>query len=206
MAKRSNKSTLKRTDHHAIIRIAVFGVLTVASVGLFLFGMVNNSNGSVERFDRLVAVDQAGGDVEEALTELRDYIYTHMNTELGGPNGIYPPIQLSGTYNRLIEQEEARVVAVNEKVNDDAATVCEQRFPAGQLRSGRVQCVQEYLEQNTVRVKSIDDSLYKFNYVAPRWSPDLAGFSLLAAGIFGFITVFNLLLHLRTKHLINSAN
>jgi hypothetical protein len=202
----SNKTNLKRTDHRAIIRIAAFGTLTLASVGLFLFGMVNNSNGAVERFDRLVAVDKAGGNVEEALTDLRDYIYSHMNSELGGPNGIYPPIQLNGTFTRLVQAEEARVSTTNEQVTLDSDRICEERFPVGQLRSGRVQCVQEYRDINYVSAQQINDSFYKFNYVAPRWSPDVAGFSVLAAILFGSLTVFNLLMHRHTKHLIHMGN
>ena len=205
MAKRVPNSQLKRTDHRAVLRIAVFGVLTIASVGLFLFGMVNNSNGAVERFDRLTAVDEAGGDVEQALTELRDYIYSHMNTELGGPNGIYPPIQLSGTYQRLIAEEEARVERTNEKVRNDADRICAERHPAGQIQQ-RAACNADYIEDNSVSERVIDDAFYKFNYVAPRWSPDLAGFSMIAIAVFGFAFTYNILLHFRTKRLIRLGN
>jgi hypothetical protein len=196
---------LKRTDQRAVIRIAVFGTLTLVSVGLFVFGLVNNSNGAVERFDELKAVDESGGDVETALVELRDYIYSHMNTELGGPNGIYPPIQLNGTYQRLQEAEEKRVQKTNEKVRNDADRICSQRHPAGQIQQ-RASCNAEYIEKNSVTAKEIDDSFYKFNYVAPRWSPDVAGFSLLAAVLFGSITIFNILMHWHTKHLIHIGN
>ena len=165
-----SKKSLKRTDQRMIIKIAVFGFLTVASVGLFLFGMVNNSNGSVERFERLKAVDAAGGDVEAALIELRDYIHSHMNTEIGGPNGIYPPIQLSG---QII---------------------------------GRADCNGAYIEENSVSVTPIDDAFYKFNYVAPRWSPDLAGFSLLAAFVFGSTTIIYAIRHFHIRHLIRLGN
>src|SRR5688572_25136496 len=46
--------------------------------------------------------DRDGGDVEKALQELRAYIGSHMNTGLDDSNGIYPPIQLKYTYERLV--------------------------------------------------------------------------------------------------------
>ena len=124
-----------------------------------------------------------------------------MNTELGGPNGIYPPIQLSGTYERLIESEEQRVRKVNEEVRVAAEETCNQQFPAGQIQ-GRAQCNADYIETNSISAQPIDDSFYKFNYVAPRWSPDLAGFSLLAAVLFGSMTLYNVLHHWYIKRTI----
>lgn len=186
---KSQRITIKRVDQRTVAKTAIFAALTVFSLGFFVLGLVNNSNGAVERFETLKAVDEAGGDVEAALTDLRDYIYSHMNTELGGPNGIYPPIQLNGTYNRLVESEKQRVFNVNEKVRVEADAVCAQRFGAGQIQA-RAQCNADYIEQNGTAEKPIDDAFYKFNYVAPRWSADLAGFSLIAAIIFGIITLF----------------
>lgn len=211
-----NNRELIRTDHRMILKIAVFGVLTIVSVGLFIFGMVTNSNGAVERFNTLKAVDEAGGDVETALAELQDYIHAHMNTELGGPNSIYPPIQLNGTYNRLVAEETARIEKknedarkTNEKVRQDADRICAARHPVGQIIQ-RAQCNAEYIEENSVSETNesvvIDESFYKFNYVAPRWSPDLAGFSLLFAIGFGVTTLIYLIRHLHIRHLINIGN
>ncbi len=198
----ANRATkLKRVDQRAVLKTVVFSFLTLVSIALFIFGLVNNSNGAVERFNQLTAVDTAGGDVEEALTELRDYIYSHMNTELGGPNGIYPPIQLSGTYERLVESEKQRVAKVNEEVRVKAEKICNDRFPAGQIQ-GRAQCNAEYIEANGTTEKEIDESFYKFNYVAPRWSPDLAGFSLIAAVISGVLAFYNGLHHWYVKRTI----
>ena len=194
-------STLKRVDQRAVLKTVVFSGLTLVSLALFVVGLIGNSNGAVERFDRLVAVDAAGGDVEEALTDLREYIYSHMNTELGGPNGIYPPIQLNGTYQRLVEAEKARVTKVNEAVRLEADRVCAAQFGPGQIQA-RAQCNGEYIEANGTSEQEIDESFYKFNYVAPRWSPDLAGFSLIAAIIFGILALYNGLHHWYVKRTI----
>jgi hypothetical protein len=184
--------------------LAVFGSLTVFFVILSVVGLTVNSNGAKDRYDALIAVDQAGGDVDEALNELRVYIYSHMNTQIGSELGIRPPIQLSGTYGRLVAAEEERVRIANEKVYEEAQVFCEQNNPAGSLLSGRVPCVEEFLDRNGVEPSIIEDDFYKFDFVPPRWSPDLAGFSILLAGFFGLIFSIDLILYFRTKSMVQS--
>jgi protein tyrosine phosphatase len=58
--------------------------------------------------DKLLVVDQQDGDVELALRELREHIYSHMNSELGGSN-VQQPIQLKYRYERLVNAEKVRV-------------------------------------------------------------------------------------------------
>jgi hypothetical protein len=178
--------------------------LTIFFVILSIVGLTLNSNGAKERYDALIAVDQAGGDVEEALNELRVYIYSHMNTQIGSELGIHPPIQLKGTYERLVAAEEERIRVANEKVYEDAQTFCEQNNPAGSLRTSRVPCVEEYVLNNGVEANVIEDDFYKFDFVPPRWSADLAGISILLAGIFGLIFSVDLILYFRTRNMIQS--
>jgi hypothetical protein len=194
----------KHLEKRAVLRIAVFGILTVVSISLAVFGLISNSESAKERYDRLIAVDQAGGDVEEALNELRTYIYSHMNTQIGSELGIRPPIQLKGTYDRLVAEEEARVARANEALYEEAQAFCERTQPQGFFGATRLQCIESYIDQNGVSVepKVIDDSFYKFDFVPPRWSPDLAGFSILAACIFGFSFIISVLVYFRTKRLV----
>jgi hypothetical protein len=194
----------KHLQKRSILLLAVFGTLTVFFVILSVVGLTINSNGAKDRYDALIAVDQAGGDVEESLNELRVYIYSHMNTQIGSELGIRPPIQLKGTYERLVAAEEERVRVANEKVYEEAQVYCEQRNPAGSLQSGRVPCVEEYLDNNGVEPAVIEDDFYKFDFVPPRWSPDLAGFSILLAGFFGLIFSIDLILYFRTKSMVQS--
>jgi hypothetical protein len=167
-----------------------------------VFGLMNNSKGAKERYDALIAVDQAGGDVNTALNELRTYIYSHMNTQIGSELGIRPPIQLKGTYERLVAAEEARVAKANETIYAAAQTYCEQNNPAGSLRNGRVQCVESYLDNNSVKPVIIEDDFYKFDFVPPRWSADLAGISMLLSGLFGIIFIVNLIYYFKTKSMV----
>lgn len=167
--------------------------------------MINNSNGAVERFEALKAADGAGGDVSAALNELRSYIYAHMNTEIGGPNGIYPPIQLRGTYERLVAAEAKRVQETNDQLYVEAQAFCE---AGNQGFSGRnrIECQEQYVDANGAKPREVEEALYKYDFVSPRWSPDLAGFSLAAMILFGLITIAHLVAYLRTKHFVHLSN
>lgn len=196
----------KHLEKRALLRIAVFGVATVGFVVLSVIGLTANSQGAKDRYDALIAVDQAGGDVETALNELRVYIYSHMNTQIGSELGVKPPIQLSGTYARLVAAEDARVAKANEQVYAQAQAACEAQYGAGALQSGRVPCVQEYIDTNSVKANAIEDDFYKFDFVPPRWSSDLAGYSILLAGIFGLLFSVDLILYFRTRSMIKFGN
>lgn len=151
----------------------LFGLLTISS-------LVNNSKEAKKRYDELIAIDQSGGDVETALTRLREFIYAHMNTTIGSPTGVYPPIQLKGTYDRLVAAEQAKLQASSATIYSDAQAECERRFPGAFFGGPRIPCITEYVSSHGVILKDIPDGLYKFDFVSPRWSPDVAGWSLLA--------------------------
>ncbi len=202
------KAVKRRDDHSRLMKIGVFGGLTVVSGALSVVGLVNNSKGAVTRYNKLIATDQAGGDVEAALYDLRTYIYNHMNSEIGGPNGIYPPIQLKGTFDRLVAEEAARAESANETLYADAQKFCEDNGSQGFSGRNRLDCVNNYIDENgqSATKQEVQESLYKFDFIAPRWSADLAGFSLVAVVIFGLITAAHLIGYIRTKHFIHLAN
>jgi hypothetical protein len=193
----------KHLQKRSLLLLAVFGALTIFFVILSIIGLTQNSQGAKDRYDALIAVDQAGGDVETALNELRVYIYSHMNTQIGSELGIRPPIQLKGTYERLVVAEEERVAKANEAIYASAQAECEQRFAAGQLSNGRVQCIEAYIDANGIKQRVIEDDFYKFDFVPPRWSADLAGISILLAGVFGLLFSIDLILYFKTRSMVH---
>lgn len=195
-----------RSDHRYVRAIVLCGGATILSGILLMYGLARNGHGAVARYNTLIATDQAGGDVSKALDELRSYIYSHMNSEIGGPNGIYPPIQLNGTYSRLVDAEQKRVEEANNTLYAKAQQYCEENGSQGFSGRNRLECINAYVDQNGAKPQGIDESLYKYDFVAPRWSADLAGFSLLLTGFFLMITIVQLLRYLHTRHLVRSAN
>lgn len=136
--------------------------------------------------------DKTNGNVQVALTNLQHYVTLHMNTNLTpGHDAVYPPIQLKYTYQRL--QAATAQPRTNEQVYSDAQTLCEQQNPTDFSGRNRVPCIQRYVSSHgAAAAKEIPDSLYKFDFVSPTWSPDLAGWSavvtaalVLSAAILG---------------------
>jgi hypothetical protein len=119
--------------------------------------------------------------VNAALDKLRSYVYAHMNTNLSTSNGIKPPIQLSHTYARLQEKQSQ-----NSDLYVEAKNYCEQKIPANVSVSGqgRVDCIIGYVNDRGTKPANIPVGLYQFDFLSPRWSPDLAGWSLVLTIIF----------------------
>lgn len=193
----------KHLQKHALVRMIIFGSLAVVFIILSFVGLIANSQGAKDRYESLIAVDQAGGDVEEALNELRTFIYSHMNTQVGSELGVRPPIQLRGTYERLVAAEQERVARVNESLYAEAQADCERRQPEGFSGRNRLDCIEAYVDANGQEPRQIDSTFYKFDFTPPVWSPDLAGFSILLSILFGCVFLVDVILYFRTKNMID---
>jgi len=150
-----------------------------------LFAMRQNNVRSIELREVVLEADKNGGDVEGALQNLREHIHSHMNAGLSSGT-LSQPVQLKYRYERLLEEQQERVREQNAQLYASAQESCEQRFGGGSLRDQRVPCVQQYIVENGGDgevAEEIPDELYKFDFAAPSWSPDLAGWSILMAGI-----------------------
>ncbi len=185
-----NKSRL----HHLWTKIRTisywyFFAAFVVSLTIGVIALRNNNLQAIELREKVLQVDEEDGDVEAALRELREFVYSHMNADLAGGTGIQHPVQLVHRYERLREKEQTRVEKANESIYPRAQAICEQRIPASVSGGPRVACIEDYVLQNGVKEKSIPDALYKFDFVSPRWSFDLAGISLLLSAIFFFLFI-----------------
>lgn len=182
----------KRYLHHVLVglrhvRYMYLIAACLAAGTCFVFAYRNNNVTALRLRDELLQVDKNNGDVEAALKKLRQFTYGHMNAGLSSQNGVYPPIQLVYRYERL--QAEAKANAKPMPRNDaqiaaDAAVHC------GVAIGVRNACVQAYQEEQVTKQQptvTIPDALYKFDFVAPLWSPDLAGWSLVATLVLGLM-------------------
>jgi hypothetical protein len=135
--------------------------------------------------------DKQDGDINGALNNLRKYVYGHMNTNLRGSNSSEPPIQLVNQFNRDVDAERARMVAMGsaDKVYVDAQTICEKQ---GVPIIERAQCIQEYVTKNGKGIPQLNlpaKEVYTFDFASPLWSPDIAGFSIVLSIIFGLLLI-----------------
>jgi hypothetical protein len=138
------------------------------------------------------AADRNDSNVIGALNKLRSFVNGHMNTSLSADTSVYPPVQLTETYNRLKAAEDARVKNETAKVYNDAQQHCEALYPASFSGGPRVPCVEQYVKDHVVVAREIPAALYKFDFSTPRWSPDLAGISMALAILFGLLAVLRL--------------
>jgi hypothetical protein len=180
----------KRRLHHQwtyirLVRPWYFFIFMLACLIVGVFALRANNLKMVELRDAVYQADKDGGDTSKALTELQRHVTSHMNTGLSAGNtSVYPPIQLKYTYDRL---REANAKTTNEQIYTEAQQHCEALNPTDFSGRNRVPCIQEYVESRGVQQKAVPDSLYKFDFVSPTWSPDLAGFSIVGAIFFGLL-------------------
>lgn len=166
------------------VNLWILLVITVVSIVVCALSLRNNNTTALKLRDKVSQTDKDNGDVEAALRQLRAYVYTHMNTNLSsGSNAIKPPVQLKYRYERLLQAQQQQVSVENAKIYSDAQAECEKQFPKGLSGSGRIPCVTQYITSHGVTQAPIEDSLYKFDFVSPTWSPDLAGWSLIVASL-----------------------
>lgn len=153
----------------------------------------HNNLEMVQLRNAVYQADKSGNNVEGALYNLRTYVYAHMNTGLSTNGSVYPPIQLKYTYQRLLQAAQAKAATVNAQLYTDAQEYCQATIPNGFSGRYRVPCIESYISshggQETV---SIPSAMYKFDFVSPRWSPDLAGYSLLLSGLLGILLFIRL--------------
>ncbi len=155
----------------------IFGVIAVVAL------RQNNLN-AIKLRDHVNQVDKDNGDVEAALKQLREYVYSHMNTNLATGTSIQQPVQLKYRYDRLVAAEKARTDTANSNVYNQAQAECERLYPGSFSGGPRVPCITNYVSTHGEKQQPIPDALYKFNFEPPRWSPDLAGFSILISALF----------------------
>lgn len=163
------------------IHPGVFFIVSLVLAGVAVQQLKQNNLGMIARRDAVFRADKENGDVEGALRELRVYIYGHMNTSLtAGPNPVYPPIQLKYTYERKQAERQAQLGQNRSYLYHEAQQACDSQ--RGELSvSDTVSCIENYAAERGVQLATIPDALYKFDFTSAKWTPDLAGWSLVGA-------------------------
>lgn len=175
----------KRYLHHVWTKLRAvkpwyFLALTVVLGTVCLFALRHNNERMVVLRDAVYAADKNNGDVNGALRNLRTYVYAHMNTSLAsGPNAVYPPIQLKYTYERAQAAAEQQLAQTNQSLYNDAQHYCEAQDSVDFSGRNRVPCIEDYVLKHGATLTAIPDALYKFDFVSAKWSPDLAGWTLV---------------------------
>ncbi len=168
---------------HYVRRIHPWYFLAIAVVAgtVSLFALRNNNLQMVALREAVYAADSAGNQatIETALHNLRAHVYGHMNTSLtSGANAVWPPIQLQYTYERAQAAQQSQLGQNNAGLYHEAQQACATQ---GQASSGAeaIACIENYVTARGVQLGTVPDGMYKFDFVSAKWSPDLAGWSLI---------------------------
>lgn len=177
-----------------------FLVLLLISGVISVYALRQNNQHMGQLRTAVYSADKNNGDINSALKNLQAYVTAHMNTDLsGGPNAPYPPIQLEYTYERL-QQTNNQAAGANSSLYTDAENYCQAQIPNGFSGRYRISCIEQYIQDHGVTVKNIPVGLYEFNFISPTWTPDLAGWSLLASVVLLLLLITSIVLRLWFKH------
>ncbi len=198
-------SVLRRLKVWQLFVITVLvGFVTVTALRL-------NNLGMVERRDAVYAADNEGdkAKITAALTNLQRYVGSHMNTSLG--NGVY----LQKSYERARDaalSQAGDASNPNSAAYKQASIECQSRFVGGvaSFRNDYVQCVIERVATlsagsdpfNSLQLPRAD--LYRYDFVSPLISLDLAGFFTLVILTLTLVILGRILLALAYRSLLHS--
>lgn len=150
-------------------------ILILASFISATFLRLNNI-GMVDRREAVQSADKEGNSAitQSRLYDLQRYVSAHMNTDMG--KGIY----LESTYKRDVQAAYTRATSgSNGNIYKAAQQICAPRYTT--WSPAYVQCtVSELAKFPSAGLLVLPRAdMYLHVYVAPLWSPDFAGWSLL---------------------------
>ncbi|HET7302125.1 MAG TPA: hypothetical protein VFI74_02225 [Candidatus Saccharimonadales bacterium] len=173
---------------YLLVALLVFVVISVLALR-------HNNQHMSELRQAVYTADQKNQDVVGALQRLQSYVTTHMNADPTNGTSVYPPIQLKYTYERLRQAALQQSNEANTALYTEAQKYCEAQNPNGFSGRGRVPCIEQYITDHGGQpAPVIPDSMYKFNFASPTWSPDLAGWSIVLTMLLAVLVVLRLLL------------
>lgn len=144
-----------------------------------------NNIGMIQRRDAVLAADKTGDVqvIQNRLYDLQRYVASHMNSDTG-------PFYLEQQYRR----DSQKVVDAakddsnpNGNINAKAEAVCRPQYTV--WSPAYVQCFTDELSKYppspdpTQNVTLPSTALYRHNFASPLWSPDFAGWSVIACSI-----------------------
>lgn len=150
---------------------------------------IYGSRQHVAQLESTIAIkDQSGQSVEADLYSLDNYVKNHMLAST--------QVFLKGSYERAVQAASSRASSADPSVYAKAQASC-----AGHSDSiAQSRCVSAYIannappQANPQPVQPPDKSAFVKTFMAPGWTPDGAGLTLLAAAVVGITGVY-LLIH-----------
>jgi len=156
-----------------------------------------NNVGMEQRRDAVISADKAGNDAQivQALYNLQQFVTGHMNTDLG--KGVY----LQYSYARAqvaLGQAAASSIDPNGNVYQKASAYCDPQYHY--YTYAYQECILQQLAKYpgasalaNPSSNALSTSLYVHNYASPLWSPDFAGWSVIACLVIALLIIGRLI-------------
>lgn len=200
----------KRNVHHMFVllrRVKVWQLIVIFMV-LFVWSAVMLRQNSLHMITLRQAVERAdeqNSDIDNKLNDLRGYIASHMNTNMGD-RGIYLEHSYQRAYDQAVQDAQQGGGA---SVYQQADKECQGLFSKTASYQAYVQCVTDKTAATNAAqdpisaIKAPSADLFRYNFAAPRWSPDLAGWGVLATILVGILIILRVffvgLIHILLK-------
>ena len=176
--RRSIRQLQKVKTWQLVILLVICGFIAATFLRLNNIGMAN-------RRDAVMAVDKAGDAamIQSRLYDLQRYVSSHMNASMGT---IYLEDQYKRDSQKAIDAASG-TDSPNGNIYKKAQEVCAPKFT--HYSQAYLQCTMDYLAQyapadnpsSTVVLPKAD--LYRHSFASPLWTPDFAGWSVLACAL-----------------------
>lgn len=187
---REVKKNIKRLERvktwQLLILLILMGFVTATFLRL-------NNIGMLQRREAVLQADTAGdsGAVTSGLVSLQRFSSEHMNASTG-------PFYLETLYSRDVERAvngASNLNNPNGNVYAKADSVCKPQFSS--YSPAYLACFQAQLDKypeakQASALRLPDPALYRQEFMAPFWSPDFAGWSLVACAVIVLLIVVRL--------------
>lgn len=189
--KRQIRKSIKNLQRIKTWQLVILLILMMFVAATFL--RLNNV-GMIQRRDAIHAADEAGDQdaIQARIFDLQRFSAAHMNADSGA-------VYLQGQYDRDAEkaiQNSSQQSGANATLNAQAEAVCRPRF-SGYSQAYLICFVEELSKHpgsdKLPEVKPPNPALYRYSFVSPIWSPDFAGWSVLACIVLVVIIVARLI-------------
>lgn len=154
-----------------------------------------NNIGMLQRRDAVIAADKANDQTATVLrlSDLQQFVSSHMNTDLG--KGVFLQYSYSRAY-QTASKNAANAVDPYGNIYEKAQEVCAPQF--SHYSTAYLDCTMAQLEKypgaSTINTKvNVPIALYYHDYASPLWSPDFAGWSVLACVVIALLIVIRLI-------------
>lgn len=179
--KRQVRRSIRQLQHVKTWQLFILLILCIFVAATFL--RLNNI-GMVQRREAVLQADEAGDQqaIQGRLYDLQRYVTAHMNADMG-------TIYLENQYKRDSQAviDAASGDGANGNIFKQAQEVCAPKYAnLGHYSLAYQQCVIDQLNSHpsgaelTSSLQLPKADAYRHSYVSPLWSPDFAGFSVVA--------------------------